>query len=260
MENSVSLERSASICKIPEKDVEILEDKQIDLVEEMRSGIVEDYRKMRFWPLFFTMLFGWMIVPIFIWRWYRVRLPKWHELCEIEGQLNELKAHRKQRKFWKKVRTHKNLLRSNHFQEINRFYHTLIRAIRQYNIRLDLFDYALDRQNKKLDPPFTVGELEQIELTFKRIFDELTSAARLLEVAEQNPEMDLANLLKDQYSNLHSSTDFVTQTVDLANSGQFIQELLVLESSLKEDIANLSHSFSPFQFTEDHEHNKTHST
>ena len=43
------------------------------------------------------------------------------------------------------------------------FYKTLVQSVRQYNVRLGLFDYALDRQNKRLDPPFTVGELEKIE-------------------------------------------------------------------------------------------------
>jgi len=77
-------------------------------------------------------------------------------------------------------------------------------------------------------------------LTFQRIFDELNSAARLLEVAEQNPEMDLATLLNNQYTNLQTSSEYVSQTVDIANSGQFVQELLVIETSLKEDIAQLS--------------------
>ncbi len=240
MENTLSIKRSDDINKFSEKYIESLEDKRVSLIYEARRDILRSYRRKRFWPLVFTILSFWLIVPVLLWQQYRKNLPEWGILQNMNQDLDQLKQQRKQRKFWKKMWSQKNQLRSDNFEEINQFYKTLIHSTRQYNIRLDLFDYALDRQNKHLDPPFTVGELEQIELTFQRIFDELNSAAKLLEVAEQNPEMDLATLLNDQYTNLHTSSEYVSQTVDIANSGQFVQELLVIETSLKKDIAQLS--------------------
>ncbi|MBF0278237.1 MAG: hypothetical protein HQM13_10615 [SAR324 cluster bacterium] len=240
MENTLSIKRSDQVKKFPEKYIASLEDKRASLILEARRVVLREYRRKRFWPLLTTTLLCWLVVPVLVWQHYRTRLPEWDVLKKMNYELDQLKIQRKQRKFWKKMWSQKNQLRTENFHEINQFYKTLIHSTRQYNIRLDLFDYALDRQNKHLDPPFTVGELEQIELTFQRIYDELNSAIKLLDVAEQNPDMDLATLLSDQYTNLHTSSEYVSQTVDIANSGQFVQELLVIETSLKEDIANLS--------------------
>lgn len=240
VENTLSIKRSEKISKFPEKYLESLEDKQADLIDEFRRNLWLSYRKKRFWPLCLTLLFCWLIVPIFLWKRYQRRQKEWRILQKLNQELKQLKQQRKQRKFWKKVWSQKNQLRTESFQEINQFYRTLIHAIRQYNTRLDLFDYALDRQNKRLDPPFTVGELTQIEETFQRIHDELNSATKLLEVAEQHPEMDLATLLNNQYAHWQASSEFVSQTVDIADSGKFVQELLVIETALKKDIASLS--------------------
>ncbi|MBF0286923.1 MAG: hypothetical protein HQM14_03825 [SAR324 cluster bacterium] len=240
MESNLSIKRSEKIKKFPEKYLDSLEDKQVDLMDESRRYVLRAYRKKRFWPLAFTVSFCWLIVPVWLWRQYRNELPEWHTLQNLDQELNRLKEQRKQRKFWKKIWSSKNRLQTESFQQINQFYQTLIHSIRQYNIRLDLFDYALDRQNKHLDSPFTVGELEQIESTFQRIFDELSSAAKLLEVAEQHPDMDLATLLNDEYAHLHASSEYVSETVDIANSGQFVQELLVIETTLKSEITDLS--------------------
>ncbi len=240
MESTLSIKRSENIKKFPEKYLESLEDKQTDLIYESRRYILKAYRKKRFWPLTLTIISCWLIFPVWLWWQYRNKLPEWQSLQKLDQQLSRLQEQRKQRKFWKKIWSSKNRLQTQSFEQINQFYHTLIHSIRQYNIRLDLFDYALDRQNKHLDPPFTVGELEQIESTFQRIFDELSSATRLLEVAEQHPDMDLATLLNDEYAHLHSSSEYVSETVDIANSGQFVQELLVIETTLKNEITNLS--------------------
>lgn len=240
MENTLSIKRSENINKFPEKYLENLEDKQADLIDEFRRNVWFAYRRKRFWPLLLTVFSCWLLIPVFLWKHYQKQLPEWHMLQKLNQEFEQLRQQRKQRKFWKKVWSQKNQLRTESFQEINQFYRTLIHSIRQYNTRLDLFDYALDRQNKHLDPPFTVGELEQIELTFQRIYDELKSATKLLEVAEQNPEMDLATLLNDQYNHLQTSSEYVSQTIDIANSGKFVQELLVIETALKKDIAHLS--------------------
>ena len=262
MENTLSIKRSEKISKFPEKYLESLEDKQVDLLDEFRRTLWLSYRKEHFWSPLLIVLFCWLIVPavvfafvpglalpmilfcglivpVFLWKNYKQKHPEWDTLQRLNQELAQLKQKRKQRKFWKKVWSQKNQLRTESFQEINQFYRTLIHSMRQYNTRLDLFDYALDRQNKHLDPPFTVGELEQIELTFQRIYDELNSALKLLEVAEQNPEMDLATFLNDQYSHLETSTEFVSQTIDMADSGKFVQELLLIETDLKKEIASL---------------------
>lgn len=240
MEEALSITRSEKIQKFPEKFLLDLEDKQTDLIIMAKQNAWLAYRKRRLKPLLLTVCFGWLIVPLFYWSRFRSKLPEWHALVKMEQELVELQKQRQKRKFWKKIWTKKNRLLTKDFEAINQFYRTLIHSIRQYNIRLDLFDYSLDRQNKKLDTPFTVGELEQIELTFQRIFDELSSAVKLLEVAEEHPEMDLATLLSDKYAHLQSASDFVAQTVDIGNSGQFVQDLLIIETSLKKDIAHLS--------------------
>ena len=138
--------------------------------------------------------------------------------------------------------------------ELRHFYKTLVQSVRQYNVRLGLFDYALDRQNKRLDPPFTVGELEKIEKTFRRVQDELHSAIRLLQLAEKNPELDLVQLLRNEYQeDIQRSSEYVSQTVDLGASGQFIHELLVLETNLRQDIAGLTGSYWRGEETEEEE-------
>lgn len=238
--NNIALKRSESIKKIPDKKVDALEDKQFDLLLEGYQYARKKYKKKKLWPMLFCFLFFWLVLPIIIWRFYRSRLPEWKQYKTLESELEKLRQQRHQRNIWDRMWAKKNLIRTENIQEINRFYHSLIQSAKQYNARVDLFDYALDRQNKKLDPPFTVGELEQIELTFQRIYDELTSAMRLLELAEQNQEMDLETLLKDQYAELRISTDYISQTLDIGTSGQLIQELLILESSLRADIIRLT--------------------
>lgn len=240
MEENLLIQRTESIKKFPEKFLLSLEDKQVDLILGAKSRTWESYRKKRLKRLTLTILFCWTVLPVLQWQKYRSGLSEWQEILKMDDDLQELQKHRKKRRFWKKFWSKKNRVQTDDFHSINQFYRTLIHSIRQYNIRLDLFDYSLDRQNKKLDPPYTVGELEQIEKTFNRISNELSSAVKLLEVAEAHTDMDLASLLNDQYGQMQSSTEFVSQTVDFANSGQFVQDLLIIETSLRDDIAQLS--------------------
>ena len=173
--------------------------------------------------------------------WYRRRLKEWKLCRELSNELGSLRRQRDRRSFWKRLRPRRNRVETGDTAELRRFYKTLVQSVRQYNVRLGLFDYALDRQNKRLDPPFTVGELEKIEKTFRRVQDELHSAIRLLQLAEKNPELDLVQLLRNEYQeDIQRSSEYVSQTVDLGASGQFIHELLVLETNLRQDIAGLT--------------------
>jgi hypothetical protein len=53
----------------------------------------------------------------------------------------------------------------------------------------------------------------------------------------------LVQLLRNEYQeDIQRSSEYVNQTVDLGASGQFIHELLVLETNLRQDIAGLAGS------------------
>ena len=50
-------------------------------------------------------------------------------------------------------------------------------------------------------------------------------------------------MLRNEYQeDIQRSSEYVSQTVDLGASGQFIHELLVLETNLRQDIAGLTGS------------------
>ncbi|MBF0238261.1 MAG: hypothetical protein HQM12_11195 [SAR324 cluster bacterium] len=198
------------------------------------------YKKRRFWMLVFVALSAWLFFPVLFWFWYRRRLKEWKAVKSLETQMKNFKQQRTSKFFWQKWIHKKNRVRSSSFEELIRFYKTLIETARQYNLRIDLFDYLLDRKNRQLDPPFRVEELEQIELTFQRIYDELRSALNLLDIAERNPDVDLVSLLKDKYESSHESADYIAQTADLAGSGELIQELLLLETELHREMKNLA--------------------
>jgi hypothetical protein len=240
MTDSTLLRRSERIRPISERTVNALEDKHLDVLQQAYQHALRRYHKRRFWVFWPCVLTSVALVPLGLWFWYRHRLPEWHTQRALREELRQLTAHRNRRQFWKRLRARRNRVEAKDQRELQRFYKTLTYAARQYNVRLGLFDYALDRQNKRLDPPFTVGELEQIERTFQRVQDELTSAISLLQLAEKNPELDLGTLLKNEYQDMQQSTEYVNQTVDLGVSGQFIQELLVLETELRKDIAGLA--------------------
>ncbi len=186
--------------------------------------------RRRFWIFWPCLLTCWLLLPGLFWIWYRRRLKEWKLCRELANELGSLRRQRDRRSFWKRLRPRRNRVETGDTAELRRFYKTLVQSVRQYNVRLGLFDYALDRQNKRLDPPFTVGELEKIEKTFRRVQDELHSAIRLLQLAEKNPELDLVQLLRNEYQeDIQRSSEYVSQTVDLGASGQFIHELLVLK-------------------------------
>ncbi|MGK5092675.1 hypothetical protein WDW89_11760 [Deltaproteobacteria bacterium TL4] len=239
-QENIAFKRPDSIKKISDKLIYSLEDKRLDFLFEACQQYGEVYKNKRFWPLFLTIAFSWLVFPLIFWLIYRYQIPEGKQLRLLKQELNELRETRERRTFWRKIWNKRNRLPSENIQEINQFYNALIQAIRQYNMRIDLFDYTLDRQSKKLDHPLTVGELEQLEETFQRLYDELSSAIKLLEIAEQNPELDIITLLKNQYGDTQVSVHYLSQTSDLNHSGQLIQDLLLLESELRADIEQLT--------------------
>ena len=241
----MALKRSESIKKIPEKLLNSLEDKQWDLLNEGFDQAWYRYKQKRFWPFLACLTLGWLILPLLFWVFYRNRLLEWKQFNAIQQEMEVVKSQRDRRDFLKRFWNKKNVLPTENIQETNIFYRSLIQAARQYNMRIDLYDYTLDRQNKKLDPPFTVGELEQIEITFQRVHDELNSALDLLQIAEQHPDMDLISLLKDQYLGTKYSVDYLSQTSNFGESGKLIQELLLVETELRAEIDQLTRP-SPF--------------
>ena len=241
--NEAPLRRPDSLRPIAEHTVNSLEDKHLDVLQQAYQQALQRYYRRRFWIFWPCLLTCWLLLPGLFWIWYRRRLKEWKLCRELANELGSLRRQRDRRSFWKRLRPRRNRVETGDTAELRRFYKTLVQSARQYNVRLGLFDYALDRQNKRLDPPFTVGELEKIEKTFRRVQDELHSAIRLLQLAEKNPELDLVQLLRNEYQeDIQRSSEYVSQTVDLGASGQFIHELLVLETNLRQDIAGLTGS------------------
>ena len=241
--NEAPLRRPDSLRPIAERTVNSLEDKHLDVLQQAYQQALQRYHRRRFWIFWPCLLTCWLLLPGLFWVWYRRHLKEWKLCRELSNELCSLRRQRDRRSFWKRLRPRRNRVETGDTAELRRFYKTLVQSVRQYDVRLGLFDYALDRQNKRLDPPFTVGELEKIEKTFRRVQDELHSAIRLLQLAEKNPELDLVQLLRNEYQeDIQRSSEYVSQTVDLGASGQFIHELLVLETNLRQDIAGLTGS------------------
>ena len=241
--NEAPLRRPDSLRPIAERTVNSLEDKHLDVLQQAYQQALQRYHRRCFWIFWPCLLTCWLLLPGLFWVWYRRHLKEWKLCRELSSELSSLRRQRDRRSFWKRLRPRRNRVETGDTAELRRFYKTLVQSVRQYNVRLGLFDYALDRQNKRLDPPFTVGELEKIEKTFRRVQDELHSAIRLLQLAEKNPELDLVQLLRNEYQeDIQRSSEYVSQTVDLGASGQFIHELLVLETNLRQDIAGLTGS------------------
>ena len=241
--NEAPLRRPDSLRPIAERTVNSLEDKHLDVLQQAYQQALQRYHRRRFWIFWPCLLTCWLLLPGLFWIWYRRHLKEWKLCRELSNELGSLRRQRDRRSFWKRLRPRRNRVETGDTAELRRFYKTLVQSVRQYNVRLGLFDYALDRQNKRLDPPFTIGELEKIEKTFRRVQDELHSAIRLLQLAEKNPELDLVQLLRNEYQeDIQRSSEYVSQTVDLGASGQFIHELLVLETNLRQDIAGLTGS------------------
>lgn len=249
MENSLNLTRSPQTRKFSESAIDHLQQKQLDLLLEAKKNALLRYRKRRFKPFLLVLLTCWLIVPVWIWTKIRRKLPEWKALQKWRSEWDERKKVLGWQRFWMLWFGKRNLLQTQNEEAIYHFYATLINATQQYNLRLDLFDYALDRQNKRLDTPLTVGELDQIETTFQRIHDELSSASKLLEVAEANPQVDFSTLLLEEHSRKPSAA-FISQAVDLANMGQFVQDLLVIESELRDEITKLTRRTSSHQETD----------
>jgi hypothetical protein len=114
---------------------------------------------------------------------------------------------------------------------------------------VSLFDHALDRQLKALDQPLSENEFNQIENTFLRLFNELNSAFSLFRLAEENSNLDLITLIHDQYAGLGSSAEFIQYSQDLGQTGQFVQELLLLEAQLQREIQGFSQLNAPTELS-----------
>ena len=155
-------------------------------------------------------------------------------------EIREIRKQRRRRTFWNRLRRQRNRIESEHPEDLRRFYRTLASAARHFNTRVRLLDFTLDRQAKQLDPLFTVSEFEQIEATFRRICDELSSAFRLLELAEQDAEIDLVRLMRDEYGGLPLNAAYLNQSADLGQAGQLVHDLLCFESALRDDLAQLA--------------------
>ena len=234
------VERPATIQLIPERWVEALEDKHLDLCYASYQKTLLSYRRKRFWPLLMVVASVWLVLPAVFWRRWRRRLPEWQSLNEMRIEIREIRKQRRRRTFWNRLRRQRNRIESEHPEDLRRFYRTLASAARHFNTRVRLLDFTLDRQAKQLDPPFTVSEFEQIEATFRRICDELSSAFRLLELAEQDAEIDLVRLMRDEYGGLPLNADYLNQSADLGQAGQLVHDLLCFESALRDDLAQLA--------------------
>ena len=235
----VGVERPATIQLISKRWVEGLEDKHLDLCYASYQKTLLSYRRKRFWPLLMVVASVWLVPPAVFWQRWRRRLPEWQTLNEIRTEIREVRKQRRRRTFWNRIRRQRNRIESEHPEDLRRFYRTLASAARHFNTRVRLLDFTLDRQAKQLDPPFTVREFEQIEVTFRRIRDELSSAFQLLALAEQDAEIDLVRLMRDEYGGLPLNTDYLDQSADLGQAGQLVYDLLCFESALRDDLARL---------------------
>ena len=241
MENSKSWQRSERVQIIPDQMIHDLEDKQLDLSYRDYQKTLGSYRKKRFWPMILSFAGFWLILPPWLFfKFFRRRYPEWQYLHELKVEIHGIKKNRKRRKFFDRLRKSKNLVQTSHPQELKNLYRNLVDSSRQYNLRVGLFDHALERQQKELDQPFSEQEFDQIENTFLRLYNELNSAFSLFKLAEENTNLDLVTLIHDQYAGFGPSAEFIQHSQNLGQSGQFVQELLLLEAQLHREIQDFS--------------------
>jgi len=241
MENSKSWQRSERVQIIPDQMIHDLEDKQLDLSYRDYQKTLGSYRKKRFWPMILSFAGFWLILPPWLFfKFFRRRFPEWQYLHELKLEIHGIKKNRKRRKFFDRLRKSKNLVQTSHPQELKNLYRNLVDSSRQYNLRVGLFDHALERQQKELDKPFSEQEFDQIENTFLRLYNELNSAFSLFKLAEENTNLDLVTLIHDQYAGFGPSAEFIQHSQNLGQSGQFVQELLLLEAQLHREIQDFS--------------------
>ena len=241
MENSKSWQRSERVQIIPDQMIHDLEDKQLDLSYRDYQKTLGSYRKKRFWPMILSFAGFWLILPPWLFfKFFRRRFPEWQYLHELKVEIHGIKKNRKRRKFFDRLRKSKNLVQTSHPQELKNLYRNLVDSSRQYNLRVGLFDHALERQQKELDQPFSEKEFDQIENTFLRLYNELNSAFSLFKLAEENTNLDLVTLIHDQYAGFGPSAEFIQHSQNLGQSGQFVQELLLLEAQLHREIQDFS--------------------
>lgn len=241
MENSKSWQRSERVQIIPDQMIHDLEDKQLDLSYRDYQKTLGSYRKKRFWPMILSFAGFWLILPPWLFfKFFRRRFPEWQYLHELKVEIHGIKKNRKRRKFFDRLRKSKNLVQTSHPQELKNLYRNLVDSSRQYNLRVGLFDHALERQQKELDQPFSEREFDQIENTFLRLYNELNSAFSLFKLAEENTNLDLVTLIHDQYAGFGPSAEFIQHSQNLGQSGQFVQELLLLEAQLHREIQDFS--------------------
>ena len=241
MENSKSWQRSERVQIIPDQLIHDLEDKQLDLSYRDYQKTLGSYRKKRFWPMILSFAGFWLILPPWLFfKFFRRRFPEWQYLHELKVEIHGIKKNRKRRKFFDRLRKSKNLVQTSHPQELKNLYRNLVDSSRQYNLRVGLFDHALERQQKELDQPFSEQEFDQIENTFLRLYNELNSAFSLFKLAEENTNLDLVTLIHDQYAGFGPSAEFIQHSQNLGQSGQFVQELLLLEAQLHREIQDFS--------------------
>ena len=241
MENSKSWQRSERVQIIPDQMIHDLEDKQLDLSYRDYQKTLGSYRKKRFWPMILSFAGFWLILPPWLFfKFFRRRFPEWQYLRELKLEIHGIKKNRKRRKFFDRLRKSKNLVQTSHPQELKNLYRNLVDSSRQYNLRVGLFDHALERQQKELDQPFSEQEFDQIENTFLRLYNELNSAFSLFKLAEENTNLDLVTLIHDQYAGFGPSAEFIQHSQNLGQSGQFVQELLLLEAQLHREIQDFS--------------------
>ena len=241
MENSKSWQRSERVQIIPDQMIHDLEDKQLDLGYRDYQKTLGSYRKKRFWPMILSFAGFWLILPPWLFfKFFRRRFTEWQYLHELKVEIHGIKKNRKRRKFFDRLRKSKNLVQTSHPQELKNLYRNLVDSSRQYNLRVGLFDHALERQQKELDQPFSEQEFDQIENTFLRLYNELNSAFSLFKLAEENTNLDLVTLIHDQYAGFGPSAEFIQHSQNLGQSGQFVQELLLLEAQLHREIQDFS--------------------
>ena len=235
------IQRTERVQQIPDQIINELEDKQLYLCFVGYQKTLNSYRKKRFWPLLISLFGFWLIFPPYLfWKIYRPRIPEWKHLHELKMEIREIKKQRKRRRFFERFLGSKNEVETRFPEELMRLYRNLVQSARQYNLRVDLFDHALERQQKQLDPPFSVEEFDQIELTYQRLYNELDSAFSLFKLAEDNTNLDLVTLLQDQYAGVGPSAEFIQHSQDFGQSGQFVHELLILEAELHQEISGFS--------------------
>ena len=241
MENSKSWQRSERVQIIPDQMIHDLEDKQLDLSYRDYQKTLGSYRKKRFWPMILSFAGFWLILPPWLFfKFFRRRSPEWQYLHELKVEIHGIKKNRKRRKFFDRLRKSKNLVQTSYPKELKNLYRNLVDSSRQYNLRVGLFDHALERQQKELDQPFSEQEFDQIENTFLRLYNELNSAFSLFKLAEENTNLDLVTLIHDQYAGFGPSAEFIQHSQNLGQSGQFVQELLLLEAQLHREIQDFS--------------------